>query len=73
MTTPVPQASRLALHLVLTVGGALALAGGEVAGNLLFRGGQIDRAQVGGLLIAGAVLGNVVALMLWITRKRSKS
>ena len=65
--------SRAALHGVLTIGGALAVAGGEAAGNFLFRGGTITWSELVDQAIVGAVLGNVVAFLLWKMQRRSTS
>jgi hypothetical protein len=71
MTTPAkPEPpSALAVHGVLTVGGALAIALGEAAGNLLFRRGTIRISDLGDELVIGAILGNVVAFLLLRSRR----
>lgn len=59
----------LAVHGVLTVGGALAIALGEFVGNRLFRGGTIGVTDLWDELVIGAILGNVVAFMLLRSRR----
>lgn len=62
---PVRRVSRLRLHAGVTVGAILALVLGEVAGNVLFRGGTIRGADLVDEVILGVLLGNVIALWLW--------
>lgn len=61
--------SALAVHGVLTVGGALAIALGEFVGNRLFRGGTAGLADLVDELVIGAVLGNIVAFLLLRSRR----
>lgn len=65
---PEPPAA-LAVHGVLTVGGALAIALGEFVGNRIFRGGTAGVADLWDELLLGAILGNVVAFLLLRSRR----
>jgi hypothetical protein len=69
MTKPEPP-SRLGLHAVLTVGGALALMLGEYAGNRLFRDGSVGLSDLGDEAVLGALLGNAIAVWIWSAWKR---